>query len=90
MVLFILLLPVIAFISVWIKLDSRGPVFFRQVRITSYGRKFKIYKFRTMVENAEALGSQVTSQNDMRVTRVGEKIRKLRLDELPQLINIFK
>ena len=66
------------------------PVFFRQVRITSYGRKFKIYKFRTMVENAEALGSQVTSQNDMRVTRVGEKIRKLRLDELPQLINIFK
>lgn len=89
-VLFILLLPVIAFISVWIKLDSRGPVFFRQVRITSYGRKFKIYKFRTMVENAEALGSQVTSQNDMRVTRVGEKIRKLRLDELPQLINIFK
>lgn len=89
-VLFILLLPIIAAISIWIKLDSKGPVFFRQVRITAYGRKFRIYKFRTMVENAEALGSQVTSQNDMRVTRVGEKIRRLRLDELPQLINIFK
>lgn len=90
MVLFILLMPVIIILSIWIKLDSKGTVFFRQVRITTYGRQFKIYKFRTMVENAEALGSQVTSQNDMRVTKVGEKIRKLRLDELPQLINIFK
>lgn len=90
MVLFILLSPVIIILSIWIKLDSKGPVFFRQVRITTYGRQFKIFKFRTMVENAEALGSQVTSQNDKRVTRVGEKIRKVRLDELPQLINIFK
>lgn len=81
--------PIMAVLAVWIKTDSKGPVFFRQVRVTQYGRKFKIYKFRTMVENAEQLGSQVTAQNDKRITKVGKKLRKVRLDELPQLFNIL-
>ncbi len=81
--------PVMAVLAIWIKADSKGPVFFKQVRVTQYGRKFKIYKFRTMVENAEQLGSQVTAQNDKRITKVGEKLRKVRLDELPQLFNIL-
>ncbi len=64
-------------------------VFYRQKRVTQYGRKFKIFKFRTMVANADKIGTQVTVSNDSRVTRVGEKLRKYRLDELPQLINII-
>lgn len=84
----IILSPMMIGIGVAIKIDSKGPVFFRQVRITQYGRKFWIFKFRTMVENAESIGSQVTVKNDMRVTKVGSAIRKVRLDELPQLINI--
>ena len=72
-----------------IKRDSEGEVFFRQTRVTQYGRTFGIYKFRTMVKNAESLGAQVTSQNDMRVTKVGNMLRSCRLDELPQLINIL-
>lgn len=90
MTLLILLSPILVVLSIWIKLDSKGPIFFRQTRITNYGKRFEIFKFRTMVENAEALGSQVTTQNDKRITEVGKKIRKIRLDELPQLINIFK
>lgn len=81
--------PVFIFISVWIAADSKGKVFFRQERVTQYGRKFKIIKFRTMVEGAQQSGSQVTVSNDMRVTRVGKILRKYRLDELPQLINII-
>lgn len=88
--LLIILSPVFLIIAVSIKLDSHGPVFFRQERITQYGEKFKIYKFRTMVANAEQLGLQVTVQNDMRVTRVGKLIRKCRLDEISQLIDIFR
>jgi len=81
--------PVLLFVAVWIRLDSEGPVFYRQERVTQYGRKFRIYKFRTMVTNADKMGTLVTTKNDSRITKVGEKIRKCRLDELPQLFNIL-
>lgn len=89
-ILLIVLSPIFLLLSVWIKLDSEGPVFFRQERVTQYGKSFRIYKFRTMVQNAEQLGTQVTSKDDMRVTSVGQALRKCRLDELPQLINILE
>ena len=85
----IILSPVFLVLAIMIKRDSEGEVFFRQTRVTQYGRTFGIYKFRTMVKNAESLGAQVTSQNDMRVTKVGNMLRSCRLDELPQLINIL-
>ena len=85
----LILSPVLLVLSVWIKIDSRGPVFYRQERVTQYGRTFKIFKFRTMVQNADKIGSLVTIDKDPRITKVGEKIRKYRLDELPQLINIL-
>lgn len=85
----IMLSPIIIFLSVWIKIDSEGPVFYRQERITTYGRPFKIFKFRTMVQNADKIGSAVTLQDDPRISRVGKKLRKLRLDELPQLFNVL-
>ena len=85
----LLLSPVMLGIAIWIKTDSRGPVFFRQERITQYGRKFRICKFRTMVADAEKLGTLVTVEEDPRITRVGRKIRSCRLDELPQLFNIL-
>lgn len=88
-VLLLLLAPVFLVLAVWIKLDSGGPVFFRQERVTQYGRIFRIFKFRTMVNHADRMGSQVTVENDARITRVGAKIRKVRLDELPQLINVL-
>lgn len=88
--LIILLSPIMLVIAIWIKIDSQGPVFFKQTRITQYNRQFKIYKFRTMVVNAEQLGESVTQKNDSRITKVGEKIRNSRLDELPQLFNIIK
>jgi lipopolysaccharide/colanic/teichoic acid biosynthesis glycosyltransferase len=78
-----------AAIAVMIKLDSEGPVFFRQERVTQYGRIFKIYKFRTMVENAQQLGTQVTVAEDARITRVGKVLRRYRMDEFPQLFNIL-
>ena len=84
------LLPIFLIIAIMIKVDSDGDVFFRQERVTQYGKRFRIYKFRTMVQNAESIGSQVTTKNDMRVTKVGKKLRGCRLDELPQLINILK
>ena len=89
-ILLVVLSPIFLLLAVWIKLDSEGPVFFRQERITQYGKSFRIYKFRTMVQNAEQLGAQVTSKGDMRVTSVGQALRKCRLDELPQLINILE
>ena len=89
-ILLVVLSPIFLLLAVWIKLDSEGPVFFRQERVTQYGKSFRIYKFRTMVQNAEQLGAQVTSKDDMRVTSVGQALRKCRLDELPQLINIFE
>ncbi len=79
-----------AIMAIAIKLDSKGSVMFRQERITTYGKPFRIYKFRTMVANAESLGTQVTVNNDMRVTRVGKFLRKYRLDETPQIFNILK
>lgn len=89
-VLLILCLPIFIILSIWIKIDSKGPVFYRQERITKYGRKFKIIKFRTMITGADKKGSLVTLSNDSRITKVGNKIRKCRLDELPQLINVLK
>ena len=88
-VLILLLSPVFLMLSVWIKTDSKGPVYFKQERVTQYGRKFSIFKFRTMVVNADRAGSLVTVQNDSRITAVGRKIRKYRLDEIPQLFNIL-
>lgn len=76
-------------IAITIKLDSSGPVFYRQERVTQYGKKFKIHKFRTMVENADKIGEAVTIDNDSRITRVGKKIRDYRLDELPQVIDVI-
>ncbi len=86
--LVVLALPMLV-ISVMIKLDSRGPVFFRQERVTQYGRIFRIYKFRTMVNNAQQLGTQVTVAHDARITKVGRILRKYRLDEFPQIFNIL-
>ena len=90
LLLLIVLSPVFLILAIWIKADSKGTVFYRQERITQYGRTFRIFKFRTMVSNADKIGTLVTTQNDSRITRVGEKIRKCRLDEIPQLINILK
>ena len=81
--------PVLIAISIMIVRDSNGGVFYRQERVTQYGRKFKIFKFRTMVANADKIGTQVTVSNDSRITRVGAVIRKYRLDEIPQLFNIL-
>ena len=88
-VLILLLSPVFLGIAIWIRLDSSGPVFYKQERITQYGRKFQIFKFRTMVDNADQRGTLITLKNDTRITKAGEKIRKLRIDEIPQLFNIF-
>ncbi len=89
LLLLIILSPVFLVLAVWIKIDSPGPVFFRQVRVTQYGREFKIFKFRTMVNDAEKKGTLVTVSADARITEVGNKIRHVRLDEIPQLINIL-
>lgn len=89
LILLIILSPIFIILSVAIKIDSKGPIFYRQERITQYGRKFRIFKFRTMVQDADKKGSLVTIGNDTRITKIGNKIRKSRLDEIPQLINIF-
>ena len=86
--LVVLIIPIII-IAVAVKFTSKGPVFYRQVRVTTYGRKFKILKFRTMVENADKIGSLVTTDSDSRVTKVGRFLRKYRLDELPQIFNVL-
>lgn len=86
--LFMLAIPMLI-IAIWIKLDSKGPVFYRQERITTYGKKFRIHKFRTMVSNADKIGTAVTVGNDSRITKVGQKLRHVRLDELPQLIDVL-
>ena len=90
LILTVIALPFMLIIAVWIKCDSKGKVFFLQRRVTTYGRVFHIFKFRTMVSNAEKLGTQVTVQNDSRVTKAGKFLRKCRLDELPQLFNVLK
>jgi lipopolysaccharide/colanic/teichoic acid biosynthesis glycosyltransferase len=89
LILLVVLSPVFAALAAAIKLDSKGPVFYRQVRVTTYGRKFRIFKFRSMVVDADK-GSQVTAQEDRRVTRVGRWIRRYRLDEICQLIDVLR
>lgn len=88
-VLLVLLAIPIAIIAVMIKLDSEGPVFYRKERITTYGKHFRIYKFRTMVSNADKIGTAVTVGNDSRITRIGAKLRGCRLDELPQVLDLI-
>ena len=90
LILLILFSPIILILAIMIKIDSKGPVFYRQERITTYGKIFRIFKFRTMVQNADKVGTLVTFGSDSRITRVGKLIRKVRLDELPQLINVLK
>lgn len=85
----IVLSPIILMISLAIRLDSRGPVFYRQVRITQYAREFRIFKFRTMITDADKGGTLITVNNDNRITRVGKVLRKTKLDEVPQLFNIL-
>lgn len=89
LIMIILCSPILLFISILIVKDSKGGVFYRQERVTQYGRVFRIFKFRTMVQNADQIGTQVTISNDSRITKVGSKLRNCRLDELPQLFNIF-
>ncbi|MEH7437947.1 sugar transferase [Neobacillus drentensis] len=85
----ILLSPFFLIISLLIKIDSPGPVLFKQVRVGRFEKNFKILKFRTMVTDAEKRGAQITVGRDSRITRVGHLLRKSKLDELPQLINVF-
>ena len=85
----IVLLPAFLVIATAIKLDSNGPVFFRQVRVGKNGKEFKILKFRTMVVDAEKKGLQITVDKDSRITKVGRFLRKYKLDEFPQLINVL-
>ncbi|MDE7083199.1 MAG: sugar transferase [Clostridia bacterium] len=89
-IMLILLSVLFLILAIAIKIDSRGPVFFRQERITQYGKTFRIFKFRTMVNNADKIGSQVTVSQDARITRVGRFIRKCRLDEVSQLIDVWR
>ncbi len=89
LVLLVILAIPMLIIAVCIKLDSSGPILYRQERVTTYGRHFRIHKFRTMVSNADKLGTAVTIGADPRITRVGSKLRKLRLDELPQIFDVI-
>ena len=86
----VILSPMFIIVAVCIKIDSKGPVFFKQKRVGKKKKIFEIYKFRTMVTDAEKLGKQITVGNDARITRVGKFIRKCKLDEFPQLINVLK
>lgn len=86
----ILLSPILIIVSIWIKLDSAGKVLFLQKRVGKNGKEFYIYKFRTMVSDAERLGKQITVGNDSRITKVGAFLRKYKIDELPQLFNVIK
>ena len=89
-VLLLILAAPMLVISAWIKIDSKGPVFYRQERVTRDGKHFRIHKFRTMVVDADKIGAAVTVGNDRRITRAGEKLRASRLDELPQLIDVLR
>lgn len=88
-IMLLILVPLMVMVSLLIVVDSKGGVFYRQERITQYGRKFKMFKFRTMIANADKVGTQITVKNDVRITRIGNKLRKYRIDEIPQLINII-
>lgn len=85
----LVLWPVLVAMAIWIRIDSPGPVFFRQERVGRSGRIFRIHKFRTMVENAERMGGQITVGSDSRITRCGAFLRRTKLDELPQLIDVL-
>lgn len=89
LIMLVVLSPLFLILAIAIKIDSKGPVFYRQVRVTQYNKKFRIFKFRSMVQNADK-GSQVTVSGDARVTRVGKLVRKCRLDEISQLIDVFR
>ncbi|MBQ8995420.1 MAG: sugar transferase [Oscillospiraceae bacterium] len=89
LILIIVLSPLMLFIAVAVKLGSPGPVFYRQKRITSYGKEFRIYKFRSMIVDADKVGPLVTTGGDSRITPVGKVIRKTHLDEIPQLFNVL-
>jgi len=86
----IILLPFFILAAILIKLDSKGPVFYRGVRVGRFGKPFRIYKFRTLVANADKIGGPSTAGDDSRITKIGRFIRKYKLDELPQLINVLK
>ena len=90
LILLILLSPILIILAISIKIDSKGPVFYRQERVTTNGKTFKIFKFRTMIQDADKRGTLITGKQDSRITKIGNKIRKCRLDELPQLLNILK
>lgn len=84
------LLPIFVILAVWIKFDSQGSIFFRQIRVGKEGRNFRIYKFRTMIVNAEKMGIITIGERDPRITNSGYFLRKYKLDELPQFINVLK
>ena len=86
----LILLPIFVVIAIWIKIDSPGTIFIRQERVGKDGKHFRIYKFRTMVANAEQMGPPITVGDDPRITKAGRVLRKYKLDELPQLINVVK
>ncbi len=85
----IILIPLFLIISIAVKIDSKGTVMFTHIRVTQYAKTFNMLKFRTMVANADKMGTQVTTNNDVRITKVGRILRRLRLDEIPQLFNII-
>ena len=89
LILTVLLSPIMLILAVCIKLDSKGPVFYRQERVTQYGKTYRIFKFRTMIADADKKGPLVTTGQDSRITKMGSKLRKCRLDELPQLFNVL-
>ena len=86
----LLLSPLLLVLAVWIKLDSKGPVFYRGIRIGKDGKVFKMFKFRTMVENAEEIGGPSTAADDSRLTKIGNFLKKYQFDEIPQLINVLR
>lgn len=86
----IVLSPFLLFVAIKIKNESDGPIFFKQIRVGENGKEFQILKFRTMIVDAEKLGRQITVGNDSRITKIGAFLRKYKIDELPQLINVLK
>ena len=85
----LLLIPGFMLVAVWIKSESSGPIFFRQERRGQYGKIFSIYKFRTMADDAESIGGKITAGEDPRITKSGKFLRKYKIDELPQLIDVL-